>query len=101
MNFDSARDYLAMLQWLPDVSPMTLSEIELARRFAYNVFMARPTSLASTSLRFSEDSKASAQVCAKMSGVALYETPDVCSPADWICSSDENYLALPAAQAAG
>jgi hypothetical protein len=101
MDFDSAEDYLTVLRRLPDVPPMTPSEIELARRFAYGVFMARPTPLASTSLRFSEDSKASAQVRVKMSGAALYEAPDVCSLAHWIRSGDEDYLALPAAQAAG
>jgi len=60
-DFEFKEDYLECIRSLEDVSPMSDKEIELARRFAYGVFILRPIRLDLLEYGYRQDGKASIQ----------------------------------------
>jgi hypothetical protein len=91
-DYATTADYLADLRRLPALPPMTPAEIELARRFAYGVFMARPTKLTANTFRFGDGILAQLESKIRIEAPTIYSSPDVLSLAAWIASGDEDYM---------
>ncbi len=90
---DSQKSYLSLLSRLHEIPPMTEEQIERARRFAYGIFIARPTPI--SLLRFGYRKDATASLYAELSPEYIRDplnSPDVRAIADWISSSDEDFL---------
>jgi hypothetical protein len=98
LDYATREDYLRDLRQLPDLPAMTPEETQLARKFAYGVFIARPTHLASINLGFRRDLSAQLETSVRLDAAALPKAPDVRSMADWIASGDEDYLAIEAVE---
>jgi hypothetical protein len=94
MDFDSPQQYLQALRDLPDIRAMSAVEIELARRFAFGVFMARPTRLSSVSFAYGNDTAARLKTRIIGDSEQLLGATDVRSIADWMASGEEDYFAI-------
>ena len=88
---DSRADYLATLARLETLPPPDSAQVELARRYAYGVFVSRPVHLQSVKFAFSQDAAASLDVSGS-DGQTFWCAPDVTSIAEWIESGDDDYL---------
>ena len=88
---DRPADYLAILARLETLLPPDPAQTELARRYAYGVFVTRPVHLQSVKFAFSQDAAASLDVRGS-DGRAFWSAPDVTSIAQWIDSGDDDYL---------
>jgi hypothetical protein len=93
IDFGTQEAYLACLSRLERQPPLTALQTELARRFAYGVFLARPLALQSIMCRHSRDAKAS------MSAKFLLDpskdvsrAPDIATVTEWLESGEEDYL---------
>lgn len=91
-DFATAGEYLNALRRLPDIAPMSESEVELARRFAYGVFVARPTPLVSVGYGFQKSLGAEIQVSVNGNAATMAKAADVLSLAEWIGSGEDDYL---------
>lgn len=93
VDSDSRAQYLERLGHIQDLPALTARERELAERFAYGVFIARPMTLHTVALEYQRDAKASLQtrVCLPK-GQDLQEAADLRSLAAWIQSGQEDYL---------
>jgi hypothetical protein len=58
-DFDTQEDYFQFLENLHQVGPMSAKQIELARRFAYGIFILRPLKIDILEAGFRQDEKAS------------------------------------------
>lgn len=89
----SAQEYIARLKRLHEEPPMTVREIELARRFAFGVFMMRPTTFSTLKFNFQRDAKASvaSSFVLPPSG-DIRDGSDVKSVVAWINSDATDYL---------
>lgn len=86
-------EYLRLLDQLPDVPPMTPSEVEYARRYAYGLLLRRPLTLSAIDARFEHDETATLDVTVRTSPWAeLARSPDVSSTARWIATERTDYL---------
>lgn len=96
MDFDSRGAYLAQLENLQDVPPMSPQETELARRYAYGLFILRAVRLKSVRFRYRADEVATLE--AQLSCRDYHEllsAPDVTALSEWIRSGTDDYLAWP------
>lgn len=97
----SAQEYIARLNRLHEEPPMTAKEIDLARRFAFGVFMMRPTTFSTLKFSFQRDAKASVASSFQLPASGdIRDGNDVKSVVAWINSDATDYLneaALPRA----
>ncbi len=89
---DSAEAYLDILSRLETLAPPDAAETELARRYAYGVFIARPTPLNSVAFAYAQDSAASLNVDLRARGGALWAADDVAAMAGWIAGGEADFL---------
>ena len=89
---DSAEAYLDILSRLETLAPPDAAETELARRYAYGVFIARPTPLNSVAFAYAQDSAASLNVDLRARGGALWAADDVAAMAGWIAGGEVDFL---------
>lgn len=95
MDHQDTATYLANLARLDEIEPPSAAEVELARRYAYGIFVARTTTLSSFQLEFARDSTATIVTRPLIRGPAETRSArDLQAIADWIGSGDEDYLAL-------
>ncbi len=95
-DFVSREAYISQLESLPFLPSMTASQIELARRYAYGVFLCRTAKLESLTLEFRKDSRA--ELVTSMSEKAkrqIEKCDDIRDIASWITSGEEDYFELP------
>jgi capsule polysaccharide export protein KpsC/LpsZ len=93
LDYQDRETYLADLARLQDIPPPSATEIELARRFAYGLFLARSTPIASARIQFTRDATASLDVgLAVSTPEEANAAPDIAAIAQWIESGDEDYL---------
>lgn len=91
---DTPSHYLEQLAELPYLEPMTAAQLELARRFAYGIFLGRPLPLRSIRFGYLKDPKASIDIdIALPENTDPFEAPDITAVAKWIESGDEDFLA--------
>jgi hypothetical protein len=90
---NSAQEYIARLERLHEEPPMTAKEIELARRFAFGVFMMRPITCSTLKFNFQRDAKASvaSSFILPASG-DIRDGNDVKAVVAWINSDATDYL---------
>lgn len=87
----SAQEYLDRLARLEREPAMTEQEIELARRFAYGIFIGRPRSYETIRFNFQRDRAASLRVDIGSDG-DVAGMRDVRALSDWIDSGKDDYL---------
>ena len=93
VDSESRGQYLDRLAHIQDLPSLTTRERELAERFAYGVFIARPLTLRTVALEYQRDAKASLQtrVCLPK-GQELHAAADLRALAAWIQSGQEDFL---------
>jgi hypothetical protein len=93
VDSESRGQYLDRLAHIQDLPSLTARERELAERFAYGVFIARPLTLRAVALEYQRDAKASLQtrVCLPK-GQELHAAADLRALAAWIQSGQEDFL---------
>lgn len=95
-DFDSREDYLARLATLEELGPPTSLMQERAERYSYGVFMCRPVRLKCLNFEFSKDAAATLVTGWTVRSVAeLRKAPELVAIADWLRSSNEDFLVCP------
>ncbi|MCZ6894447.1 MAG: hypothetical protein O7H40_10435 [Gammaproteobacteria bacterium] len=90
---DTPQEYLDLVANLPELPPMTPRQTELARQFAYGLFIRRPTELTSIDFAYNKDRAASLAVSVNGDGnFDPAEADDLRAIADWIQSGAEDFL---------
>lgn len=85
--------YLDTLKKLPAVPPLTDSQIELARRFAYGLFISRPTPISSVPFGFGQDGKGKLEVDINPDFLkAPYDAADVTAISNWVESGSDDFV---------
>ncbi len=89
----SKEEYLSKLARLHEIPPLSKEQTELARRYAYGVFLCRPMPLKSANIYYEQDQKATlfAEINAH-SSKELWLAPDVNEISSWLQSHTEDYL---------
>jgi hypothetical protein len=94
----SAQDYLERIKRLHEEPRMTASEIELARRFAFGIFLMRPAVFSTLKFRFQRDAKASVASSFELPASGdIRDGTDVRAVLSWIESGATDYLHDPMA----
>jgi hypothetical protein len=90
-------EYRARLATLETLPPLTPQQIELAERYAYNVFLCRPLRLSCASLGFGRDPKATMKLTVHCQTPEQWlESPDISSLAKWfIDGRTEDFTGTP------
>jgi hypothetical protein len=88
----AAGAYLDTLSRLETLPPPEQRRIELARRYAYGVFVARPMPLESIHFAYRQNETASLEVREKIDGWTMWSAPDIRAIAAWIETGDEDFL---------
>ncbi len=90
VDFDTKEEYLEKIRRIQDVPPLTNHQTELARRYAYGVFLARPLQLQNFTLEYQKDPKATAKIEIKPRTQKDWEnTKDLRLFSDWAVHSNE------------
>jgi hypothetical protein len=90
---DSAQEYLERVERLHEEPRMTASEIELARRFAFGIFLMRPAALSTLKFKFRRDAKASVASSFDLPASGdIRDGEDVRAVLSWIESEAADYL---------
>ncbi len=93
VDSDSKGQYLERLAHIQDLPALTAQERELAERFAYGVFIARPLTLSTVALEYQRDARASLQTRIRLAkGQGLQGSADLHALATWIRSGQEDFL---------
>lgn len=92
-DFNSKEEYLDFIRNLQDVPPMNEQAIELARRFAYGIFILRPIHLDLLDLRYNQDEKASMSFKPLFKNIEEFKNSKfVQGLKDFVISGKEDYL---------
>ncbi len=90
---DTKEEYLVKVANIHDVPPLAKNQRELAERFAYGTFVARPLPLESVSLEYVRDDRASVQTRVHLDTPEEWnDASDVQSVAVWIRANTEDFL---------
>lgn len=98
VDSDSREDYLERLARIDELPPLSAAQRELAERFAYGVFVARPWRLHSVQLEFQRDALATLHTRLAVADAAGWcRAEDLNAFARWIGTLQEaDYLHVPA-----
>lgn len=92
-DFDSRDDYLKFIGYLHEMPPMNKEAIELARRFAYGVFILRPIHLNLLDYGFNQDEKGTIRFRPLFKDKEEFENSDfVKDIRSFVLSGKEDYL---------
>ena len=108
-TIDSANreEYLRRLSAIEAVPPPSPEQVDLARRYAYGLFLLRPLKVDTVRFGYKRDSSASLQIeLTLQDGQRLDSCPDLLALADWLASDQEDLLGrerwgYPGSKAAG
>lgn len=94
VDSQTQEDYLAKLHNLQNINRLTKEQIELAERFAFGTFLARPFKLSSLQIAYQKDKKATPRVQFLVPDLkALINAEDFRSVGKWMVESrEEDYL---------
>ena len=86
-------DYHATLARLATLPMPTDEQVELARRFAYGVFLDRPLELSTIRFAYAQDAAATLQIeIADGAGTTTSNAPDIQAIAAWLRSGEEDFM---------
>jgi hypothetical protein len=90
----TSRDsYLTRLAALETVAPLTDAQTELARRYAYGLFMLRPLQLRTMRFHYRQDASATLDLALDIqSNRSIREMPDIGHLAKWIESEEDDLV---------
>jgi hypothetical protein len=91
VDHDSREAYLSNLLHLERVAPLDDRQIELARRYAYGLILARPLLLESVRFSYGRDSKATMTAALAVRRPEDFG-PDIAALAQWLDSGKEDFL---------
>ncbi|MDR4473460.1 MAG: hypothetical protein MRJ92_12725 [Nitrospira sp.] len=93
IDSDTRSQYLDRLRRIHETPPMSADQRDLAERFAYGIFLARPFSLRTVTMEFQRDAKVSLQSTVHVpQGQDLAAAPDLRLLTDWVRSGMEDFL---------
>lgn len=93
IDSDTRTQYLDRLRLIHETPPMSAGQRNLAERFAYGIFIARPFSLRTVTMEFQRDAKVSLRSTVNMpKEQGLAAAPDLCQLTDWVRSGAEDFL---------
>lgn len=97
VDSDSREEYLARIARIQEIPPLPPTQRDLAERFAYGLFLARPMPLETVALRYRRDEKATLDVDIRASGAEDWRrAADLAAFARWIRDSREaDFLVAP------
>lgn len=94
-DFGSQKDYLDFIESLEDIPSMSEEKIELARRYAYGVFILRPIHLDLLEHGFNQDEKGTIKFRSLFKDKKEFESSNfVKSFRSFVLSGKEDYLSL-------
>jgi len=91
---ETPEDYLARLDRLGELAPLSPEKTELARRYAWALLRARPVAARCVRFRYGRDAAASLTVEPNPEIDDILAAPDVRAIAAWLESGAEDHLAL-------
>ncbi len=93
IDFDNQQKYLNSIRHLEEILPLSSDKIELARRFAYGIFMLRPIHLDLVDYRYLQDNKASIKFVPLFKNRQDFENSKFYTTLrNFIASSKDDYL---------
>ncbi len=88
-------DYLARLQRLDSLTALSEAQTELARRYAYGLFMMRPLELQTMRFRYRQDESASLELSLNLpEGCPIETMPDIARLAEWLSGEDDDLFGV-------
>lgn len=93
IDSDTRAEYLDRLRRIHETPPMSADQRDLAERFAFGIFVARPFTLRTVTMEFQRDAKVSMQSTVHVpKGQDLDAAPDLRQLTDWVRSGAEDFL---------
>lgn len=93
IDSDTRAQYLERLRLIHETPPLSADQRDLAERFAYGIFLARPFSLRTVTMEFQRDAKVSLQSTVHVpKGQDPATAPDLKLLTDWVRSGTEDFL---------
>jgi Capsule polysaccharide biosynthesis protein len=91
IDSSSREAYLARLSALETIAPLTEAQTELARRYAYGLFMLRPLELQTMRFHYRQDASATLDLALDLPGDrAIRDMPDIARLAEWLAGEDDD-----------
>ena len=92
----SRAEYLARLETLETLAPLTVAQTELARRYAYGLFMLRPLELQTMRFHYRQDESATLDLSLNLPvGRQIASMPDIARLADWLSGDEDDLVGAP------
>jgi hypothetical protein len=92
--------YLARLESLETVAPLTEAQAETARRYAYGLFLLRPLELQTMRFRYRQDAAATLDLALNLpEGRLARSMPDIARLAEWLAGDSEDLAGRPVERA--
>lgn len=92
----SPEAYLARLEDLEMLAPLTVLQSETARRYAYGLFMLRPLELETMRFRYRQDEAATLDLALNVpEGREIKAMPDIARLAAWLSGTEEDLVGSP------
>ncbi|TXG85824.1 MAG: hypothetical protein E6R14_03995 [Thermomicrobiales bacterium] len=93
IDSDTRAQYLDRLRLIHETPPLSADQRNLAERFAYGIFLARPFSLRSVTMEFQRDAKVSLHSTVHLpKGQDPAAAPDLRLVTEWVHSGAEDFL---------
>ena len=96
VDSNSRADYLERLRSLETIVPLTEAQTELARRYAYGLFMLRPLEFQTMRFRYRQDESATLELALDIpEGRGIATMPDIARLAEWLTGDDDDLFGIP------
>ena len=93
IDSSSREEYLARLSEIETIPAPTAAQTELARRYAYGLFIARPLELQSTLFRYRQDESATLELALNLpKDGQIRDMPDIMRLSKWLEGNQEDLL---------
>lgn len=93
IDSDTRREYLDRLRLIHETPVLSADERDLAERFAYGIFLARPFTLRTVTMEFQRDAKVSLHSVVRLpKGQSPAAASDLRLLTDWVRSGAEDFL---------
>lgn len=93
IDMQTPAEYNRLLGRLQELSHPSPAKVELARRYAYGIFLVRPLEMRSVSFRYERTNDATLQVeIHPAAEEAFLQCPDIQAIASWLSSGDEDLV---------
>jgi hypothetical protein len=93
IDSSNREEYLARLAELETQAPLTDAQTELARRYAYGLFMLRPLELRTMRFQFCQDERATMDLALNPPDAhPIASLPDIARLAEWLAGSQDDLI---------